>query len=89
MKVMRLHITNEDFRRMRSVYRLSMMEWGDLLGISDAYVNQIEKSQRRLTENVVNQLVKELELTEEKLLRILDIYNEFQRSEKLCMRKRN
>jgi transcriptional regulator with XRE-family HTH domain len=76
---MKVKLTNDQFRMMRSVYKLSMKEWGNLLDISDTYVNLIEKNKRRLTERVVQRLVNELELTENKLAQILAIYEKFQR----------
>ncbi len=75
-----MNITALDFARIRHVYHLTMDEYGLLLGITAAYVNNIEKGKCRFTERVKQRLVEELELTPEKLQRILSIYDEYQLS---------
>jgi transcriptional regulator with XRE-family HTH domain len=72
-------VINADvFKRIRKVYDLSQKEFGDLLDISHAQVNRIERGTRNLTDRIRQRLVDELRLTPDKLSRILAIYDEFQ-----------
>lgn len=71
-----MNIMADEFYKIRKTYRLSSEEFGSLCDISGAYVNMIEKGKRNLTERVKMRLIEELELTPEKLTRILAIYKE-------------
>jgi transcriptional regulator with XRE-family HTH domain len=67
----------EKFRIIRKTYKLNMQEFADLLGISPAYVCQIENKKASLSVNVAQKLIDELELTEPKLNKILIIDRDF------------
>jgi plasmid maintenance system antidote protein VapI len=68
-------INEVTLRKIREVYRLSCDEVGALLDVSGRYVNYIENGERRLTEQLVGKLITELELTDDKLARIISIYD--------------
>ncbi|NMD69599.1 helix-turn-helix transcriptional regulator [Bacillus sp. DNRA2] len=72
-----MHLTANEFRMIRKVYRLSTVEYGALCDISGAYVNYIENNKRNLTDRVRRKLVAELQLTPDKLAQITAVYNEY------------
>lgn len=72
-----MQIKADEFYKIRKVYRLSTEEFAALCDITGAYVNMIENNKRNLTERVKRRLIEELQLTPEKLARILEVYNEF------------
>lgn len=69
-------ITAETMHRLRKVYRLTQAELGSLCGVSDAFINQIERGKRNVTERVTRAISAEFELTQSKLARIIEIYDE-------------
>lgn len=72
-----MQLTANEFYKVRKVYRLSSAEFGALCDISAPYVNMIENGKRNLTRQVKYRLIDELQLTPEKLARILEIYQEY------------
>lgn len=70
-------IDNRVLHLIRSVYRLTLAELGALLDISESHMCRIERGERTLTPALRSKLVAELELTPDKLTRILSIYDEF------------
>ncbi|USK70196.1 helix-turn-helix domain-containing protein [Peribacillus asahii] len=72
-----MNLTANEFYRIRKTYRLTSSEFGALCDISGAYVNMIENGKRNLTDRVKQKLIEELQLTPDKLARILDIYREY------------
>ncbi|WP_248928986.1 helix-turn-helix domain-containing protein [Paenibacillus hamazuiensis] len=71
-------INPEIFRKLREFYRLDSAEWAALIGISDRLVRYIERGERGVSSKVAQKVNDELELTPEKLDRILTLYDEFQ-----------
>lgn len=70
-------IDAQTFFIIRKVYRMSMMQMAETLGISGTYVNQIEKEREPLTDNVRRNLIRTLDLTPEKVSEIVMIYEAF------------
>jgi transcriptional regulator with XRE-family HTH domain len=70
-------ITTETLRKIRAVYRLSLEEMGLLIGVSRSHLCRIEKGERQLSARLKQNVIEALELTESKLTRILQIYNDF------------
>lgn len=71
-------ITADTLFKLRKLYRLSQAELGALCGVSDAFINQIERGKRNVSERVRCAVTKELEITPDKLARLLTIYDETQ-----------
>ncbi len=71
-----MYLTADDFYKIRKVYRLTLEDIGALCSVSAAYINMVEKGKRNLSERVKRRLIAELQLTPDKLARILAIYNE-------------
>ncbi|MEK6993455.1 helix-turn-helix transcriptional regulator [Paenibacillus sp. FSL K6-1566] len=69
-------ITADTMFKLRKVYRLSQAEIGAMCGVSDAFINQIERGKRSLSDRIKHGLIREFELTPEKLARVLAIYEE-------------
>jgi transcriptional regulator with XRE-family HTH domain len=76
MEVARL-ITGKELKKIRQVYHMSLTEMSELLGVSAGHLCHIEKGRYRLTEDVKRRLIERLELTPEKVWRILEVYDEF------------
>jgi transcriptional regulator with XRE-family HTH domain len=74
-----MHLTADEFYKVRTVYRLTQEEIGALCDVSGAQINRIERGKRNLTERVKRRLIEEMQLTPDKLARILAIYNEYDR----------
>jgi len=73
-----MRITADDAYRIRKVYRLTLEDMAALCGCSTSLINKIEKKQRSFSEKIMRRLIEELQLTPEKLARILEVYNEFE-----------
>lgn len=65
------------FRQVRAVYRLSMRQFAEKLGISTGYVNHIEKDREPLTDSVRRKLIAAFELTPEKVAEVRRIYLDY------------
>jgi len=69
-------LTADDFYKVRWYFRLTQEEMAAICNISGAQISRIESGKRNLTERVKRRLNSELQLTPDKLARILEIYNE-------------
>lgn len=78
-------ITSDNLRIVRLVYRLSQAEFGALAGVSAAYINQVERGKRSLSDRVRRTLIDELAMTPEKITRIYEIYHEYKRPVRVCV----
>jgi DNA-binding transcriptional regulator YiaG len=67
----------QTFFIIRKVYRMSMMQMAETLGISTGYVNHIEKEREPLTDNVRRSLIRKLDLSPEKVSQIKAIYQTY------------
>lgn len=72
-----LLINNQLFHVIRKVHRLSMSEYGKLLGISQTYVARIESDHEPVTENVRYKLVNRFNLDNEKVREIMKTYEKY------------
>ncbi|WP_342429090.1 helix-turn-helix transcriptional regulator [Paenibacillus sp. FSL L8-0158] len=63
-------------KKLRLVYRLSLAEMAALLGVSESHLWRVEKGERPINETMRRRCVEELELTPDKLTRLLDIYRD-------------
>ncbi|MED4729194.1 MULTISPECIES: helix-turn-helix domain-containing protein [Aneurinibacillus] len=70
-------INTETLYQIRFVYRLSLEELGTLVGVSKSHLHRVEKGERPLSDRLRQGLIEVLELDENKLQRIKDIYYEF------------
>lgn len=68
-------IRNEEVRKLRSVYRLTLRDMGALLDVSESHICRIEHGERVVTQEIAEKLTDELALTPEKLARILSMYD--------------
>lgn len=64
------------FYKLRKVYRMSCEEFGALMNVTGRFVRFIESGDRKLPQYRADILVRELELTPDKLARLLAIYDE-------------
>lgn len=69
-------ITADTIYKLRKVYRLSQAEIGAMCGVSDAFINQIERGKRNVSDRIKLGLIREFELTPDKLARLMAIYEE-------------
>lgn len=71
-------LTGLILHKIRKVHQLTQREMADLLGVSDSLITRIEKGERRVTPKLAEVIVQEFALTDEKLTKILAIYDEYQ-----------
>ncbi|MFD2615708.1 helix-turn-helix domain-containing protein [Paenibacillus gansuensis] len=69
-------MTEEILHKIRVVYGFTQAEIAQYAGVTDSYINQVFKRKRTLSEKVSHRLIKELNLTPDKLGRILQHYEE-------------
>lgn len=72
-----MDISAVELKKIRKVYRLTLEEMSELLGISAGHLSHLERGNYRLTEKVKTRLIAQFKLTPEKLSRILSAYDEF------------
>lgn len=70
-------IDSDVIRKVRAVYRLSLAEMAALLDVSESHLCRIENNERSITSAVRRNLIDEFGLNEAKLVRILELYDEF------------
>ncbi len=70
-----MRIEGSTLYKIRRTYRLTLMEVGLLADVSAAYIHQIENGKRPASDSVSEKLAEELDLTPDKLARILSIYD--------------
>jgi transcriptional regulator with XRE-family HTH domain len=58
-------------RKIRDFYELSLAEMCELLGVSESHLCRVENGERPVTERMVRNLRDEIDLTPDKLTRIL------------------
>lgn len=63
--------------KVRKVYRFTLADMAALADVTESYIGKIEKKQRSLTANVARRIVERMDLTPDKLERVLRIYDEF------------
>lgn len=66
----------EQLAKIRQVYRLSCEEMGALIGVTGRFISFVERGERNLPKARADVLTEELDLTPEKIGRILAIYEE-------------
>ncbi|AOK88965.1 helix-turn-helix domain-containing protein [Paenibacillus polymyxa] len=62
--------------RLRSIYRLSLADMAALLGVSESHLCRVEKGERVMNDGMRQRCINELELSPEKLNRLLSLYDE-------------
>lgn len=72
-----MNINGTDLFKIREVYRLSGAEMAALVEVSEALIYFIEQGKRVLTERTKQRLIDALELSPDKLKKILSIYDEY------------
>ena len=70
-------LTADNLFKVRKVFRLTQEDVAALADVSAAFINQIERKKRPMSERVRTKLTDELGLSAEKLSRILSLYDEF------------
>lgn len=71
-----MELNGEQLFKIRKVFRLSCEEMGALMNVSGRFVSYVERGQRDLPTTRTAMLTRELDLTPEKVTRLLDIYAE-------------
>lgn len=69
-------ITADTMKKLRKVHRLTQAELGARCGVSDVFINRIERGKKNVSEKVSRAIIAEFELTPDKLARMLAIYDE-------------
>jgi len=69
-------ITADTVYKLRKVFRLTQAEFGALCGVSDAFINQIERGKRSVSERLRIRMIDKLELTPERVSHLLAVFNE-------------
>ncbi|WP_244869271.1 helix-turn-helix domain-containing protein [Paenibacillus lactis] len=69
-------IDGSTFRKLREVYRMTREDFGALMNVTGRFVSYVESGDRKLPQHRADMLVRELDLTPEKLARLMAIYNE-------------
>lgn len=64
------------FYKLRKIYRMSCEEFGALMNVTGRFVRFIESGDRKLPQYRADILVRELDLTPEKLARLMATYDE-------------
>jgi len=72
-----MNISATELKKIRKVYRLTLEQMAELLGISAGHLSHVENGHYRLTEKVKARLIERFQLTPDKLERILATYDEF------------
>lgn len=62
---------------VRKVYGCTQARLGQLLGVSDAYINMIERGKRPLTDDFDRRVKQALDLDDVRLSEVLAIYERF------------
>ena len=62
--------------KLRKVYRMSCEEFGALMNVTGRFIRFIESGDRKLPQYRADMLVRELQLTPDKLARLMAIYDE-------------
>lgn len=70
-------LTADNLFKVRKVYRLTQEDIAALADVSTAFINQIERKKRPLSDRVRLKLTEELGITPDRLSRILALYDEF------------
>lgn len=63
-------------RKLRKVYGMSCEDFGALMNVTGRFIRFIESGDRKLPKNRADMLVRELDLTPEKLARFMAVYEE-------------
>ena len=69
-------LTETSLYQIRKVYRLSQYDVAKITGVSVPMVSMIESGHRRLPEKVANRLTEALQLTPEKIIKLVQFYEE-------------
>ncbi|WP_332840630.1 helix-turn-helix transcriptional regulator [Bacillus velezensis] len=69
-------LTETSLYQIRKVYRLSQYDVAKITGVSVPMVSMIESGQRRLPEKVANRFTEALQLTPEKIIKLVQFYEE-------------
>lgn len=70
-------LTADNLYKVRKVFLLTQGDIASLADVSTAFINQVERKKRPLSERVRKKLTDELRLTPDKLARVLSLYDEF------------
>lgn len=63
-------------RKLREVYRSTREDFGALMNVTGRFVSYVESGDRKLPQYRADMLVRELELTPDKLARLMTVYEE-------------
>lgn len=63
-------------RKLREVYRSTREDFGVLMNVTGRFVSYVESGDRKLPQYRADMLVRELELTPDKLARLMAVYEE-------------
>ncbi|EGG36565.1 helix-turn-helix domain-containing protein [Paenibacillus sp. HGF5] len=63
-------------RKLREVYRSTREDFGALMNVTGRFVSYVESGDRKLPQYRADMLVRELELTPDKLARLMAVYEE-------------
>lgn len=63
-------------RKLREVYRSTREDFGALMNVTGRFVSYVESGDRKLPQYRADMLVRELELTPDKLERLMTVYEE-------------
>lgn len=69
-------IEGETLRKIREVYRMTREDFGAIIGVTGRFVSYVEAGDRKLPQYRADILVRAIDLTPEKLTRLLAIYDE-------------
>lgn len=68
-------ITAETLYKLRRIRRLSQAEMGKVCGVTESFINRIESGHRNVTERVRSNVIRNMDLTPDKLAYYLDTYD--------------
>ncbi|MED1202568.1 helix-turn-helix domain-containing protein [Heyndrickxia acidicola] len=72
-----MKITADVLYKIRKVYRLTQVAMGNLINLSGAQVNRIEKKKSNLTDAVVERLISTFKLTPQRLSELLADFDKY------------
>lgn len=69
-------IEGETLRKIREVYRMTREDFGAIMGVTGRFVSYVESGARKMPQYRSDILVRAIDLTPDKLARLLAIYDE-------------
>lgn len=74
-----MKLTPIQLKQIRKVCGLTQRNIASLVGVSNAYLNRVEKGKQALSDKINFRIINALDISQQKMTEIERIYNEFQK----------